>query len=117
MPDDQGMGKKAAATVEPKVLPPRSDALVVLAANIRSHLKHYKMSPEALAAKAKEQSGDDITGKTVRRILKLGNEPRLINVESIAKVFGLEAWQLLIPLIPGEKPTATRSVVVESAEA
>lgn len=52
-----------------------------------------------VAAKAK------INQKTVWRIANCLNEPSTDKVERIAAVFGLEAWQLLVPnLQPGRKP-------------
>lgn len=52
--------------------------------------------------------------KTVWRILQCANEPSIDKVEKLAKVFGLEAWQLLVPdLIPAAPPELRASEPVE----
>lgn len=53
--------------------------------------------------------------KTIERIVKQEHEPTIETVEAIAKVFGLEPWQMLIPgLQPGDMPALQRSVLVEA---
>lgn len=73
-------------------------------------------SNKKIAAKARGKDGKKLSYKTVERLLAdAGNEPKLDTVEAIAKVFGLEAWQMLIPgLQPGERPEIHRAVVMEA---
>lgn len=51
-----------------------------------------------LAAKAK------IDQKTIWRIVHRQNEPSIDKVEKIAGVFGLQAWQLLVPDMEPTRP-------------
>lgn len=85
-----------------------SKALQVLAENLD---RLMQVTPEfgtqpKVAAKAK------IDQKTVWRITKKLNEPSTDKVERIAAVFGLEAWQLLVPdLQPSHPPELADQVV------
>jgi transcriptional regulator with XRE-family HTH domain len=62
-----------------------------VAANIQALIEFNKTT----APKVAEQAGID--RKTVNNMLKGRFEPNLTNVEAVAGVFGLSAWQLLRP--------------------
>lgn len=107
------MAEKPAPAKEQR---PLSKALRALGANVAALIEHqaaikgeYGTQPK-VAAKAK------VDQKTIWRIVTLApNEPSLDKVEKIAKVFGLQAWQLLVPDLDPEN--APKLQVEELAEA
>lgn len=100
---------------------PSSKALQALAKNLRTLMsdEHSAYRTERhIADKAKKPNGKHVSYKTIQRIVREDPdeafEATLDTVEAIAKVFGLDAWQLLIPnLQPGDHPTIKRDTVVE----
>lgn len=93
-----------------------SKALQVLAKNLATLMDDPDSkfrTPQAVAAKAKTLNRK-LSYKTVARTRSMDNEPGLDSVEAMAKVFGLEAWQLLIPdLRVGEHLEIRRESAVE----
>lgn len=79
--DDWGVSKKPSKTLQ------------VLSENlVRLMASSVEFSSDGrVAAKAK------IDQKTIWRIVHRQNEPSIDKVEKIAGVFGLQAWQLLVP--------------------
>lgn len=65
-------------------------AIEILAENLRALMKHHEYTMTSLAAKA------GVDKNTIRNILRHANAPQLDKLESIAKVFRLDVWQLLI---------------------
>lgn len=61
----------------------------VLAENLKALLKIHELSAPTVAARA------GIDPKSVNNMLHARFEPRLENVEAVAKVFGLTGWQLI----------------------
>lgn len=104
---------------KPKAPAKKSRALGAFADNVTRLMSSSKDlgSTKKLAEKARDKNGKKLSYKTVERILgNAGNEPTLDTVEAIAKAFGVEAWQMLIPgLQPGERPEIRREL--EAAEA
>lgn len=71
-------------------------------------------SAKAIASRA-QMLGKKLSYKTVERTIAQTTEPALNTVEAIARVYGLEAWQLLIPgLQPGERPEMRRELALET---
>lgn len=103
-----------AAAKKSRALSAFADNLTRLMAASKGKLNSNKK----LADRARDKAGKELSYKTVERILgKAGHEPTLDTVEAIAKAFGLEAWQMLIPgLQPGERPEIRRELVIETAE-
>jgi len=60
-----------------------------LSRNLKALAKREQMSGHQIAEKAK------IDPKTVNNMIRASHDPRLTHVEKVAKVFGLDAWQLL----------------------
>lgn len=67
-----------------------------LAKNLKVLLELHEMSGPDVAKKA----GVDI--KTVNNMINGRYDPRPEKVDLVARVFGMSAWQLLIPNLPGE---------------
>jgi transcriptional regulator with XRE-family HTH domain len=68
-----------------------------------------------LDSQAKVATKAKVDQKTVNRIANMLNEPSLDKVEKIAKAFGLEAWQLLVPgLAPGQTPELAQREQMEA---
>lgn len=89
-----------------------SKALVAFADNL---IRLMEASDGRLASpqQVADRSARKISQKTIKRITLKQNEPTLDTVEAIAKVFGYEAWQMLIPgLQPGDKPAVKRDIVL-----
>jgi transcriptional regulator with XRE-family HTH domain len=70
-----------------KTLPPRA----VLADNLKNLMKIRELSGPQVASKA------GVDRKTVNNMINARFNPDLDNVEAVARVFGLAAWQLLRP--------------------
>lgn len=68
-----------------KKLTPRQ----VLAENLKALIDAHNLSPPTVAQRA------GIDPKSVNNMLHARFEPRLENVEAVAKVFGLTGWQLI----------------------
>lgn len=71
----------------PTKVPPRK----TLAVNLRLLMDARKMKAPEVARTAK------VDAKTINNMLHGRFEPRLDRVEAVAQVFGLTAWQLIIP--------------------
>ena len=85
--------------------PHASRALRDLAANLQRLMEADKDYTSARKVAERAAMFKKIHPKTVTRILSLaGNEPTLDTVESIAKVFGLQAWQMLVPNLQPSRP-------------
>lgn len=96
----------------------KSKALQVLAKNLATLMKDKNSlyrNDRALEARVRAMGWDEkFSYKTVERTRLLRTEPSLDNIEHMARVFGLEAWQILIPdLQVGERPEIRRQVAVE----
>lgn len=78
----------------------RSAATLLLAANLKKLMDANPEygNPSKLARAAK------LDQKTADRMVKSENESTLGNVEKVAKVFGLTAWQLLTPNFDATNP-------------
>ena len=76
-------------SMEKKPLPRR-----VLARNLRHLMRLQGISETELAKKAK------ISQKSVNNIVNEVHSPKLDIVESLAAVFGLNAWHLIMPNLP-----------------
>jgi transcriptional regulator with XRE-family HTH domain len=97
---------------------PASKALEAFADNLGRLMKARALSSPQQVVNVLPASAKKISQKTIKRILLRENEPTLETVEAIAKVFGLEAWQMLIPgLQPSERPEMKRAVTMEPAGA
>jgi hypothetical protein len=81
-------------------------ARAVLASNLRRLLKHSKTVPTLVALeKATEEHGLKVGKSTIDRATKGETPLNLDALEVIAAVFGLSAWQLLVPdITPGNPP-------------
>jgi hypothetical protein len=79
-----------------------SEALKAYAGNLRrlmGGLSEEMWLKEAVSRNPNIQ----FAAKTLRRHIDLENEPELDKVEEVAKVFGLQAWQMLVPGVHAEK--------------
>lgn len=79
----------------------------ILAANLIALLnEHYKELPNITARQRKlsEEAGKTPTFSTVQRICKQEVGASLDNIEAIANVFGLSAYQLLVPNLSATNP-------------
>lgn len=118
--DDCGVPKgKKNVTDGVKPVTSASSALRDFAGNLDRLMKaHPKLkTPKDIAAHLAEAGGKSVSYKTIERWIALTNEPQIDTVEAVARVFGLEPWQILIPgLQAGEHPTFSRSIAV-AAEA
>ena len=72
-----------------------------LAKNLRALLKAHDMSGPKLAIKA------GIDRKSVNNMVNARFNPDLDNVDAVAKVFGLTAWQLIMPDVSMAFPMAS----------
>lgn len=91
-----------------------SQTLRTLSANLTALMK---ATPEfGTHAKLGKKAGVD--QKTVWRIENRLHEPSIDKVEKIAKVFGLKAWQMLVPsLNPKAEPQLADARETETSEA
>ena len=104
---------KAAKPAKSRPAKAPSKTLRVFADNMERLIQADKQfnSQPRLAQKA------EVDQKTIWRISKLRHEPTLALVEKIAAVFGLAAWQMLMPgLQPGQRPELKHEVVVLEEE-
>jgi transcriptional regulator with XRE-family HTH domain len=77
-----------------------SSAFQTVAANLEALRAHYpSLSSQAAIGRAAK-----VDQKTVGRILNMTNEPSLEVLAKIAKVFGLEPWQLMLPGLDVNEP-------------
>lgn len=91
--DDRGMGK------------PPSKALQVLAQNLTALIAANKKLNKEPSTEPKLAAMAKVDQKTVYRITHAQNEPSIDKIEKLAKQFGLQAWQLLVPkLVPSAPP-------------
>lgn len=112
--DDPGMstGEGKAKAEDRKAMKKPSRALVVFSDNLDRLMQHKPgtNSNQKVAA----LTYGKVSYKTVERIVKREHEPTLATAEAIAKVFGLQPWQMLVPgLEPGERPALQRAKAVE----
>lgn len=71
----------------------------IVARNIQVLMTHYGMTADAQLAQAA-----GIDQKTVWRMRRMDQSSNVDKLEAIAGVFGLKAWQLLIPNINPSHP-------------
>ena len=78
----------------------------VLATNLRALMEHSKTVKTLLALeKATEQHGQKVGKSTIDRAARGETPLNLDAIEVIAAVYGIAAWQLLVPnLTPGNPP-------------
>lgn len=87
-----------------------SQSFQIVAANLEALRARYP----ALNSQAAIGRAAKVDQKTVGRILNLTNEPSLEVLAKIAKVFDLEAWQLMVPGLDVAKPQ--RLISAQDAE-
>lgn len=82
-----------------------SAALTILADNLeRLRAKHLSLNTQsAIGREAK------VDQKTVGRILNKAHEPQINIVAKLAKAFGLEPWQMLVPGLDPQRPPVLMS--------
>lgn len=65
-----------------------------LAQNLRFLMSASKVGPTELERQSK------VSRKTINNILNERHPPELDNIEALAKVFGLNMWQIILPNLP-----------------
>lgn len=83
----------------------------ILAANLRALMDaspHWRST--LTVEKATALRGAKVGKSTIDRALKSETALTLDNVEALAKLFGLDAWQLLVPAMRPDNPPLLRSV-------
>ncbi len=85
-----------------ELIPPRQR----LAKNLRSLAQREGYSGHEIA----RRTGNKIDPKTVNNMLRAAYDPRLTQVEKVANVFGMTAWQLLAYDL-AERPPDSKKVV------
>lgn len=75
-------------------------ALDVLAANLEA----LRASHPVLNSQAEIARHSKVDQRTVNRIFRGEHQPGLDKISKIAKVFGLEPWQLLVPSLEPSNP-------------
>lgn len=88
------------------------DTREILAANLtRLRAKHANTYPSDLSIeKATDKLGCKVGRTTVRRMCDGTTPVNLDFVEVVAKLFGLDAWQLLVPDMDPKHPPTLRSI-------
>jgi transcriptional regulator with XRE-family HTH domain len=81
-----------------------SKTLVILSQNLLRLMEgHATLKNDSQLAKPAKMDQ-----KTIWRIVNKMNEPSIDKVEKLAKAFGVEPWELLVPgLDPEHRPTLT----------
>lgn len=70
----------------------------ILAENLKTLMEHYGLGENSNAVKARAKSkGIKLDQKTVWRFQNELQSPTIFKLNALAKTFGIEAWQLLIP--------------------
>ena len=86
-------------------------ARTVLATNLRALMKESKTANTLIALeKATEERGLKVGKSTIDRAAKGETPLNLDAVEVIAAVYGLSAWQLLVPNISPRNPPILRTI-------
>jgi transcriptional regulator with XRE-family HTH domain len=67
-----------------------------VAKNLAKLMDAHRLTQQQLAKKA------DVAQRTISNILNASNEPGIEKINKIARVFGLEGWQLQMPNIPDD---------------
>lgn len=72
---------------------PTKDAMHILADNLKRLIAESQLynTPGSVARRA------DVAVNTVKNMLNCKGQPTLGNIESVASVFGLSAWEILHP--------------------
>jgi len=89
---------------------PNRPIKLIVATNISALLEYHQKSPEEVAKIAVYRGGRKAGGKvgarTIRNAMKadVADSPSLELIAAIAKVFGLQAWQLLFPKFSPRNP-------------
>lgn len=92
------------------------DPVGTVARNLTALMAHEKdrkrslWTAQAVAAKAEIGHG------TVDRVAKGQTNVNIANLHAIAKVFGLRAWQLLVPDLQPDNPPVLRTVSPDEAD-
>ena len=82
-----------------------------LAENLRSLMAaHHSYKTTPAIEKATEEAGLKVGKSTIDRALKCQTTLNLDYIDAIARVFGLDAWQLLTPNLMPKNPPVLRSV-------
>ena len=66
----------------------------ILSSNLRALIDLHEWSERALAEKSK------VAQKTINKILNQESSPTVETTEKLAKAFGLNGWQLMVPNLP-----------------
>ncbi len=87
------------------------DALSIISANLRRLKQSSKQYSTLLAIeKRTEELGHKVGKSTIDRMLKAPTPLGLAAVDALAHVYGLDAWQLLVPNLDPERPPVLRSI-------
>lgn len=87
-----------------KVKRPATLAYRTYSDNLRMLMHDRDISHTEVARRIKT-AGGDVSYKTVKRVMELHpSEPGLDTLEDIARVFGLEVWQMLIQGLRSDAP-------------
>lgn len=88
----------------------RHDPNQTVAANLRALMLHAGMANKGEPNQSELARASGADQRTVGRILSRNQSPTVEMLETIARAFGLRAWQLLIPdLDPANPPVVVMS--------
>lgn len=83
----------------------------VIAANLAALMAASRETKTIVAVQeATARHGNQVGKSTIDRVLKGTTALNIDNLETIAKVFGLDPWQLLVPAMQPKNPPVLKSV-------
>lgn len=92
---------------------PQMNTREILAANLAALRQRHKHLKSTLAIERESAAlGEDrkIAHSVMQRVFKAETPFNLDDLQTLAELFGLDAWQLLVPQIDPEHPPVLRSI-------